>query len=149
MTGYHYKYLRNLPLLVLCKNGVVAAHAGPALSAVSPEDIAGRNENVVYELVWARSAAVEKNGYSQEDLLRFLKVMENSKLLISGHTPLNEFPAGNIKKGVGFIGGHQVILGTSYGYQPGEKTYLKINLNKKYNNAADLRLGEEILRLDQ
>ena len=62
-------------------------------------------------------------------------------------TPLEELPPESIKKGMGFLGSHQVILGTSYGHQPGEKTYLKIDLTKRYKNSDDLRIGEEILRL--
>ena len=148
MREVHYEYLKNLPLVVLCKNGVAAVHAGPAVSVLNVEDIAGRKEEVVKELVGGRAYQVEDGGYSEEDLLRFLKILEDSKLLITGHTPLNELPAGSIKKGIGLVGAHQVILGTSYGYSPGEKSYLKINLDKMYKNADDLRIGEEILRLD-
>lgn len=148
MTSYHYKYLKDLPLVVLCKNGVVASHAGPAVSAANLEDIAGKNEKVVKELVSGRAYGITEDGYSHEDLMRFLKMMENSKLLITGHTPLDKLPTRDIKKGLGSFGNHQVILGTSYGYYPGKKSYLRINLDKKYNSIDDLRVGEEILRLD-
>lgn len=143
----HYKYLKELPLVVLCKNGVVAAHAGPALSAANLEDIAGEKEKVVKELVGGRGYGVKEDGYSEGDVLRFLKMMEDAKLLITGHTPLGELPPESIKKGIGHFGNHQVILGTSYGHQPGKKTYLKIDLTKRYKSADDLRIGEEILRL--
>ena len=148
MRDAHYQYLKNLPLIALCKNGVAAVHAGPAISALNIEDIAGKKKQGVKELVGGRAYQVEEGGYSQEDLLKFLKILENTKLLITGHTPLNELPAGSIKKGIGFIGIHQVVLGTSYGHAPGKKTYLKIDLAKKYKSAEDLRVGEEILRLE-
>jgi len=150
ITDEQCAYLKGWPLAVLAKNGVVAVHASPSSKIKSPKEIAQRQAKVADELVWNRPAElVLENGYTGEDLAAFLKMMEGSGVLISGHTPLGALPPAWVHNGVGVYAEHQLILATSYGSEGGEKSYLVMDLGKKYAAANDLAMGREIQRLEK
>lgn len=144
----HFNYIKNLPLAILAKNGIVGTHAAPLRNIDSINDIVNITNKNEHELVWNRPWEITRNGYDKYDVDYFLEVMENSSILVSGHTPLEHFSEEKQKNGVVMYGEHQVILATSYGYEPGNKSYLEFDLSKNYNDVNDLRLGKEIKRLE-
>lgn len=147
ITPQQYEFLKGLPVAVLVKNGLVLTHAGPAQTAQSPQSIVKQEKQVVEETLWPRPVEVQpEGGYSKEHVDQFLKVMENSGLLIVGHTPLGGLPQQWLRDGFGVYGKHQIIMATSYGSEPGEKTHFAIDLSKRYNSEADVAV-KEIRRL--
>ena len=145
-------YLRTLPVGVLCKNGLICTHAGPAKSAKSPKDLATKLEPVVEDLVWSRPAEIAEipgKGYSPDQLSDFLKMMEFSGLLVTGHTPLGSLPPTWLKNNVGVYGDKQLILATSYGSEPCNKSYLIMDLAKRYDAVADVAPGKELQVLEE
>ncbi|MBW2997802.1 hypothetical protein KY349_05675, partial [Candidatus Woesearchaeota archaeon] len=149
MTEEQFRYMRDLPVAVLTKNGIVGVHAGPARFMEGPEDVARKNKKVVQDIVWSRPENVTGGSYTSREVVEFLEKMDDSGLLVTGHTQLGSLPRSNVSNGVGVCGDNQIILATSYGSHPGNKSYLALNLNKTYNSVNDLKLGEEIARLEQ
>jgi hypothetical protein len=147
VTEEQIAYLKALPVAVLGKNGLVGTHAGPSGKAASVESVAKMEEAVVAELVWPRPKEIDPLGYTLDDVTKFLKIMEDSGLLVVGHTPLSGLPPAWIQNGVGVYGEHQMILATSFGSEPGEKSHLVIDLGKRVGGVGDLAVGKEIQRL--
>jgi hypothetical protein len=142
-------YLSSLPVAVIARNGMVFVHGGPSKSIRSAKEIAGNDKNIVYEILHMRPAPVEDKGYTIKDLVHFLEVMDHSSLLVTGHTPLDLLPPDWIRDGVGIVGQRAVLIGTSYNaLKSGSKTYLHLDLSKKYESAAALKRGTEILELE-
>ena len=148
MNDDRYRYLKELPVAVITENGIVGIHAGPSESLSYPKDIIGLNETVVQEILWSRPIEVRKDGYDTSDLSTFLHRMNDSNLLVSGHTPMRYLPEELIRDNVGDYGGQQIILATSYGSEPAEKSYLVLDLKTAYESTSDLRAGEEIRLLE-
>jgi len=152
ITDEQYRFLKTLPLAVKTKNGVIGLHAGTPTKAVNLDSLANPPEAIREYVLWSRPKgmlATSTYSYSVNDTKRFLERMENSHILIVGHTPLSYLRRQNIRKGVGIVGDKQLILATSYGSQPGKKSYLALNLNTVYDNVRELRLGEELRRLNK
>lgn len=144
--------LNQLPLVVLTPCGVVFSHACPSLekgySVDEMESIKfddGYREMTVYEileheplshLIWSRVA-------TKEEVDRFLKGLsdESNKYYVSvcGHDPVDE---GYDKAEI-----NQMVLSTSYCMQDSNKTYLCLDLIKKYNNVNDFMEGIELLSI--
>jgi hypothetical protein len=149
ITDEQHAYLKQIPLAVVGKNGLVGIHAGPSPHCTQLAQIAKRDEEVVSDAVWSRPVGMQTNGgYTAEQLLDFLKAMENASLLVVGHTPLPLLPPQMIRDGIGVFAKRQVILATSYGAMNGKKSYLRLHLDQRYDGADDLKLAKEILRLD-
>ena len=91
---------------------------------------------------------VRKDGYDTSDLSTFLQRMNDSSLVVSGHTPLRYLPEEFIRDNVGEYGEQQIILATSYGSEPAEKSFLVLDLKTAYESTSDLRAGEEIRLLE-
>ncbi|MBW2996956.1 metallophosphoesterase [Candidatus Woesearchaeota archaeon] len=148
MTEEQFRYMRDLPFAVMTKNGIVGVHAGPARFMEGPEDVAQKKKSVVQDIVWRRPENVTGGSYTSSEVREFLEKMDDSGLLVTGHTPLGMLPRYYVENGVGVYGGNQIILATSYGSYPGNKSYLALELGKRYNNTGDVRAGEEIARLE-
>lgn len=148
ITEEQFRYMRQLPVAVMTKNGIVGVHAGPPRYVEGPEDVARKKRNVVQDMVWRRPESVTGGSYTSGDVREFLEKMDDSVLLVTGHTPLGMLPRNNVTNGVGVCGDHQIILATSYGSYPGDKSYLALELGKRYNHAKDLTAGEEIAMLE-
>lgn len=148
MNEDRYQYLKELPVAVITENGIVGIHAGPSRSLSYPKDIVSLNETVVQEILWSRPVEVRKDGYDADDLSVFLQRMNDSSLIVSGHTPLRYLPEEFIRDNVGEYGGHQIILATSYGSEPAEKSFLVLDLKTAYESTSELRAGEEIMLLE-
>lgn len=150
ITDQQYAYLKDLPVAVLGKGGVLAVHAAPAKSATGLADLVARRPKILDELLWARPVEIQSKepNYTKEDLIRFLKLMGDSSLLIAGHTPLGSLPDSWIRHGVGIYGDRQIILATSYGSLPGQKSHLVLDLGQRYGGAQDLVPGRQILPLE-
>ncbi|MEN8209523.1 MAG: hypothetical protein ABFR50_09765 [Candidatus Fermentibacteria bacterium] len=148
MNDERYRYLKELPVAVITENGIVGIHAGPSTSLNAPKDIIGLNDTVIQQILWSRPIEVRKNGYDASDLSTFLQRMNDSTLVVSGHTPLRYLPEELIRDNVGEYGGHQIILATSYGSEPAEKSFLVLDLKTPYESTSDLRTGEEIRLLE-
>lgn len=148
ITEEQFRFLKGLPVAVMAKNGLLAVHAGPSREAVGTTSVARQEKKVVAELVWPRAAEIDPTGYTLDDVTKFLAIMEESNLLVVGHTPLSSLPPEWVKNGVGVYGEHQMILATSFGSDPGEKSHLVIDLSKRIRGVGDLAVGREILRLE-
>ncbi len=148
MNDDRYQYLKELPVAVITENGIVGIHAGPSRSLSYPKDIINLNETVIDEILWSRPVEVRKDGYDTSDLSTFLTRMNDSILVVSGHTPLRYLPEELIRDNVGDYGGQQIILATSYGSEPAEKSFLVLDLKTAYESTSELRAGEEIRLLE-
>jgi len=144
INDQQYAFLKDLPVAVLCKNGVVITHGGPTIEG-GLDAIVKKEEKPLEMLFWGRPTEY----YKLEQVDAFLQMMEDSTLLVTGHTPLPSLPAPSvIRDGVGMHGEHQVIVATSYGASSSaQKCYLVLDLARRYLSVNDLRVGKEILRL--
>ena len=143
MTDEHYDYLINLPTVAIGKNGFVGVHAGTSRSAKRLADLVQPSKKVLDELLWGRPAIVLRSGYTPSQTVEFLKKI-GGRVLAVGHTPLGSFPKDSVADGVARLGKHQLIFSTGYGAPPGVRSYLAIDLSKRYNAVTELRYGAEI-----
>ena len=146
MTDEHYNYLINLPTIAVSKNGFVGVHAGTSRSAKNLADLVQPSKKVLEEMLWGRPAIVLQSGYTQSQTAEFLERI-GGRLLVVGHTPLGSFPKDGVADGVARLGVHQLIFSTGYGAPPGVRSYLAIDLSKRYNAVTELRYGTEIYPL--
>ena len=143
MTDEHYNYLINLPTVAIGKNGFVGVHAGTSRSAKNLADLVRPSKKVLDELLWGRPSIVLRSGYTPSQTAEFLKRI-GGRVLAVGHTPLSSLPRDGVSDGVGRLGAYQLIFTTGYGAPPGVRSYLVINLSKRYNAVTELRYGAEI-----
>ena len=143
MTDEHYSYLTSLPTVAIGKNGFVGIHAGTSRAAKNLADLVQPSKKVLEELLWGRPAIVLRSGYTPSQTAEFLKRI-GGRFLVVGHTPLVSFPKDGVADGVARLGVHQLIFSTGYGAPPGVRSYLAIDLSKRYNAVTDLRYGAEI-----
>ena len=143
MTDKHYNYLINLPTVAIGKNGFVGIHAGTSRSAKNLADLVQPSKKVLDELLWGRPAIVLRSGYTPSHTAEFLKRI-GGRVLAVGHTPVGSVPKDEVSDGVARLGMHQVIFSTGYGAAPGVRSYLAIDLSKRYNAVTELRYGAEI-----
>lgn len=156
LNGEIAKYLRGLPVAALTQNGAVFAHAGPSKTATSPNDIAEKKPEVVKELLWSRPEPVDTlSGYTIETVRDFLNAMNGSKILITGHTPLNMMPSVfvNDENLRSFWrpdnSRNQIILATSYGSRNERRgSYLKMGLNRTIEDAMSIIQRDDIRIID-
>ena len=140
-----FNYLRKRPVLVLCRNGLVAVHAGPTRDPATPADVAQMKDEIVQKLVWNRPGT----DYEPEHVADFLRVMDRSSLLIVGHTPLSSLPESWVRNGLCLVGDHAAVMAASYGALPGQKQYICIDLSKRYADVAALEPAKEIRPLEE
>ena len=143
MTDEHYNYLTSLPTIAVGKNGFVGVHAGTSRSAKKLADLVRPSKKVLDELLWGRPAIVLRSGYTPSQTAEFLKKI-GGRVLAVGHTPVSLFPKAEVGDGVARHGNHQLIFSTGYGAAPGVRSYLAIDLSKRYNTVTELRYGTEI-----
>ncbi len=143
MTDEHYDYLNNLPTIAVGKNGFVGVHAGTSRSAKNLADLVRPSKKVFEELLWGRPVIVLRSGYTPSQTTEFLERI-GGRLLVVGHTPLGSFPKEGIGDGVARLGRHQLIFSTGYGAPPGARSYLAIDLSKRYSTVTELRYDAEI-----
>ena len=143
MTDVHYNYLINLPTVAIGKNGFVGVHAGTSRSAKNLANLVRPSKKVLDELLWGRPAIVLRSGYTPPQTAEFLKRI-GGRVLAVGHTPVGSVPKDAVSDGVARLGVHQLIFSTGYGAAPGVRSYLAIDLSKRYNTVTDLKYGAEI-----
>ena len=143
MTDEHYNYLTGLPTIAVGKNGFVGVHAGTSRSAKNLADLARPSKKVLDELLWGRPTVALSSGYTPSHTAEFLKRI-GGRVLAVGHTPVSVFPEDAVSDGVARLGVHQIIFSTGYGASPGVRSYLAIDLSKRYNAVTELRYGTEI-----
>ncbi len=143
MTDEHYNYLTSLPTIAIGKNGFVGVHAGTSRSAKNLADLVNPSKKVLDELLWGRPTVALSSGYTPSHTAEFLKRI-GGRVLAVGHTPVSVFPEEEISDGVARLGEHQIIFSTGYGASPGVRSYLAIDLSKRYNAVTELRYGTEI-----
>ena len=143
MTDEHYNYLINLPTVAIGKNGFVGVHAGTSRSAKNLADLVQPSKKVLDELLWGRPSIVLRSGYTPSQTAEFLKRI-GGRVLAVGHTPIGSVPKNAVSDGVARLGMHQLIFSTGYGAAPGVRSYLAIDLSKRYNAVTELRYDAEI-----
>lgn len=143
MTDKHYNYLIKLPTVAVGKNGFVGIHAGTSRSAKNLDDLVQPSKKVLDELLWGRPSIVLRSGYTPSQTAEFLKRI-GGRVLAVGHTPVGSVPKDAVSDGVARLGRHQLIFSTGYGAEPGVRSYLAIDLSKRYNAVTELRYGVEI-----
>jgi len=146
-TPEQVAYMEQVPLAVITAGGLLFTHAGPAPSATGPRSLAEREPKVIEELVWPRPAAVSEGGFTPDQVEGFLRVMDQSDLLIVGHTPVAALPAEMVRNTLGVYGQHMAILGTSYGSEDAQRSYLDLDLAQRFPSVGDLALGKQIVKL--
>ena len=146
MTDKHYDYLISLPTIAVGKNGFVGVHAGTSRSAKSLADLIQPTKKVLEEFLWDRPTVAKSDGYTLSHTETFLKRI-GGRVLIVGHTPLIYFTRKKAKDGVARLGKYQLFFATGYGAEPGVRSYLAIDLSKKYESVSDLKYEVEIYSL--
>ena len=143
MTNKHYDYLIRLPTVAVGKRGLVAVHAGVSSVTTRLAHLVDPSPKALYDLLWGRPDIVVAGGYTPSQTQTFLKKIGGS-LLIVGHTPLNYLPRKNVKDGVARLGECQLFFSTGYGAPPGTRSYLSIDLSKRYESVCELEYEVEI-----
>jgi hypothetical protein len=146
MNDEQHRYLTRLPTVVIGKNGFVGIHAGTSRTAKNLAALARPYRKILDELLWDRPAIAKVGGYTPAQTADFLRRIGGSVLTV-GHTPLGYFGKENVKDGIARHGQHQLIFSTGYGAPPGVRSYLAIDLAKKYTSVAELKYGVEIYPL--
>ncbi len=150
-AAYVADFVRTWPLWALSDAGLLFSHAAPAadlpdldaLSALSygdpgdddlpPGDDDEESEarmRLLGQLLWSAALPPAR--------ARRAAAMAGARVLVYGH---------DVVSGHETIGSEQLILGTSFGLPDEEKRYLSIDLGARYESAADLKDGSEILPL--
>ena len=147
MNDTHYKFLMNLPTIVVGKKGFAAVHAGPPRSRITLNEIIKPSSELLDEILWDRPNIAYPGGYTLKHTHNFLKFL-NAKFLIVGHTPISYFPKENIRDGVARLGGIQLVFSSGYGglHKDGQ-TYIEIDLSKTYTSVDELKMGVNIHQL--
>ena len=143
MTDEHYDYLINLPTVAIGKNGFVGVHAGTSRSAKNLADLVSPSKKVLDELLWGRPAVVLRSGYTPSP--NSWLSQKNRRASVGCWTHAGGFfPEDEVGDGIARHGKHQLIFSTGYGAAPGVRSYLVIDLSKRYNTVTDLKYGAEI-----
>lgn len=142
MNDEHYEYLIRLPTVAVGKNGAVGIHAGTSRAVQSLADLVKPSDDVLSELLWDRPSVALAGGYTPVHTAEFLKRI-GGNVLVVGHTPLGYFPK-RIRDGVARLGTHQLFFSTGYGAKPGVRSYLVIDLSKKYTSVSEFEGGVEV-----
>lgn len=146
MTDTHHEFLMNLPTVVIGKNGFVGIHAGPPRTIRHLADLIDPSPKTLDEILWHRPAIAASGGYTLKHIDKFLKAV-HANLLIVGHTPIQYFPAKNVRDGIATFGDKQLIFSTGYSGLPGVPTYIEIDLSETYPSVHALKLGTNIHHL--
>ena len=145
-----HAFLRSWPLLAVGRCGVVLTHAAPRgterdLDAFERLEYEGFQDvplwamydaGTVGALLWARAAS----AHQARALLQATSLDgAPNAFVVFGHDV--------VQQGYERAGDEQVCVSTSFALHNERKTYLRLDLGRRYRSASDLREGEEILRL--
>lgn len=145
-----HAFFRTWPLVVAGRCGVVLTHGAPRATEPTASDFekltfdgfediplwAMHDAGTVGALLWSRSATPAQ----ARALLRTTSLDgDPNAFVVYGHDVVRE--------GIERTGDEQVCLSTSFALLDPDKTYLRLDLARRYRSANDLRWGEEILRL--
>lgn len=148
-TAEYQELFRTFPLIAITPAGIVFSHGAPTPSIESLDQVV----NTAYEghqvssfeemfrlpvldLLWRR-------GASEEVVRKYLKAISppgfNNTMAVYGHDIVQE--------GLSREGQNLMVLSTSFGMVDRNKTYLEVDLSRRYETTADLREGEELKKL--
>lgn len=146
-----HRFCRSLPLVAVSEAGVIITHAAPAaeidgletLEALSYDVARGLEPSieaalgipVLGPLLWARHCPAE----TARAFIRALLGRADG-FVAYGHDVVRD---GWLVGG----DGEQICVSTSFGCFDGKKTYLDLDLSRRFGSARDLREGVEIKRL--
>lgn len=145
-----HDFFRAWPLLAVAPCGVVLTHGAPRRTERSLEDFEALryegysrdslhsmyNRDTVGALLWARAATAAQ----ARALLQATSLDGRPNAFVAyGHDVVAE---GYVR-----MGDEQICVSTSFALVNKEKTYLRLDLARRYDSALDLREGTEILRL--
>jgi Calcineurin-like phosphoesterase len=143
-------FLRTWPLVAVAPCGVVLTHGAPrgtertldAFESLSYEGFRGEalgrmtDRGTVGSLLWARHATAEQ----ARALLSVVTLSrEPGAFVVYGHDVVND--------GYERIGAEQLCLSTSFGLFDAHKTYLRLDLSRRYRGVEELREGVELMAL--
>jgi|SRR5579883_1677600 len=169
VRAHHLEYLSRKPILAVLEGAqTLVTHAGPPkMNGLSARALRREIETASRdELFESNAAAYYASAYHQllnnrfrardydlVDVDDFLKSFSCS-LLVTGHTPhpylvdyakASPLEGCGFRDGLGFVGGRQVVLCTSFGaFDAARKRYIELDLTRAYNGTDDLRSGAEI-----
>lgn len=145
-----HDFFRAWPLAAAGRGGVVLTHGAPRAAEATAADFealsyegfqevplwAMHDAGTVGALLWSRAATA-----AQARSLLTVTSLDGAPnaFVVFGHDVVRE--------GIEVIGSEQVCLSTSFALLDADKTYLRLDLSRRYRGAEDLRWGEEILRL--
>ncbi|MFP4476181.1 MAG: metallophosphoesterase family protein [Desulfatibacillaceae bacterium] len=124
-------YLRDLPYLAVCANGIIITHASyPRIDST----------NRVFDTLWERRGSGSNFLHSVD-----------GELLVNGHTAPHLFGSKlegqyDPVRGVGTVARDRVIIAPSHGARD-TGTFLAVDLSKRYVTQRDLGLGVELIPL--
>lgn len=141
---------RSFPLLAVAPCGAVFTHGAPratepdleSFERIEYDGYAGTAVHDMYEegtlgaLLWARHA--------EPDHARALLAAVHEG---PGRHGFVGFGHDVVREGYEKMGDEQICVSTSFGCHDRDKTYLRLDLSKRYESVHDLRDGEEIRRL--
>ena len=143
-------FMATYPLIAVAPCGAVFTHAAPYATADSLEafealDYAGYegrsiqqmySSDAVGALLWARCA----RPHQARRLLAATSLDGAPNAFVAfGHDVVRE--------GYEVVGDEQICVSTSYGLDTPQKTYLRLDLSRRYDSVHDLRPGHELLSL--
>ena len=150
-TEIYRALFRTLPLIATSSAQLAFTHGAPDMAGnVSVDEINSLNyegypglsvsrmleKQPLFKIIWGRYAA-------QRTTARFLQDISRDRsglgVLVHGHDPVRE--------GYEKPSANRLCLSTSHSTGKFKKTYLFIDLGKKYGGTGDLALGEELRRL--
>jgi hypothetical protein len=143
-----HAFLRSFPLLAVAPGGLLLVHAAPAAAEHRIADYEHLSYDAGYRrvslnrmyhrdtlssLLWARSATKQQ----ARDLLA--SVGQSNGVVIHGHDVVDEgYEAGS---------SHHLCVSTSFGLYNPLKTYVRLDLSRRYRTVDDIRPGIELLPL--
>ena len=141
-----YRDLFNkFPLVGLTSTGLIFTHGAGSTTTDSLSEIVNADYNVggnnvdsmygqkVLDMLWRR-------GASDQEALDFMSVLgEDNSVLVYGHDIVIE--------GFDREGDNSLCLSTSFGLKNENKTYMEIDLSKKFGTSHDIKEGTELKKL--
>jgi len=142
-----HDFFRSFPLIAVAPCGAVFTHGAPRgterdLDAFELLTYDGYKKyfpsemytvDTVGALLWSRHASVDR----AQALLRATSLDGAPNAFVAyGHDVVAE--------GYEKVGDEQICVSTSYGLEDSRKTYLRLDLSRRYANVHDLREGQEI-----
>jgi hypothetical protein len=163
----HVAFIESSPILAHCEEaGILVTHAGPprmdrwnakglrkAIDMASREQLRNLSAEEYYAAPYHQllNNRFRNGDYEVHDLEMFLEAYGGG-IMFTGHTPhpylidldkREPLPDCGFRDGLGFVGGRQVVLCSSFGaFHPALKRYVEVDLTRRHERVEDLFDGQ-------